>query len=137
MSRAIADLGECVEAMHPDEAAELLHGLFLPPGPVQALATLLTRLGAHAADAWSEPAVHEPLFREGAELALSAYRVAAVADRLGHLDVAETRQRYAAARTLSPAARAAGAGARIHQAAAAEAARTAAPHPRIAEPPAR
>ncbi|QKW20626.1 hypothetical protein HUT16_17500 [Kitasatospora sp. NA04385] len=137
MSHAIAELGEYVEAMNPDEAAELLHGLFLPPGPVQALAALLTRLGAYAADAWSDPAVHEPLYREGAELALGAYRVAAVADRLGHLDAAETRRRYSAARAFSPAAQAAGPGARIHQAATAEAARTAAPHPRIAEPPAR
>ncbi|MFJ4676874.1 hypothetical protein [Kitasatospora sp. NPDC088783] len=123
--------------MDPDEAAEMLHALFLPPGPVQALAALLTRLGTHAADAWGDPDIHEPLFREGAELALGAYRVASVANRLGHLDAADTRQRYSAARSLSPAAQAAGPGARIHQAAAAEAARTAAPHPRIAEPPAR
>ncbi|MFD7645114.1 hypothetical protein ACFV4P_31180 [Kitasatospora sp. NPDC059795] len=137
MSRAIADLDDCIEALDPDEAAEMLHGLFLPPGPVQALATLLTRLGTHVADAWSEPGVHEPLFRQGTELAVGAYRVAAVADQLGHLDMAATRQRYSAARSISPAAQTAGPGARIHQAAAAEAARNAAPHPQIAEPPAR
>ncbi|MEV7122873.1 hypothetical protein [Kitasatospora griseola] len=136
MSLAIADLGDCVETLDPDEAAEMLHGLFLPPGPVQALAALLTRLGTHVAD-WGEPAVHEPLFRQGTELAVDAYRVAAVADRLGHLDSAATRQRYSAARSISPAAQTAGPGARIHQAAAAEAARNAAPHPRIAETPAR
>ncbi|MFB7672697.1 hypothetical protein ACFC26_14930 [Kitasatospora purpeofusca] len=138
MARAIADLRELLDDLDLEESADMLLGVFLPPGPVHALAGLLQRFAATAADNWSEPSIHEPLLREGAELTLGAYRVAAVADRIVRCDVPAARPRYAAARASSPAAQAAGPAAVLHQNGPVEAVRAAVtPHPRIAEPPAR
>ncbi|MFC9327914.1 hypothetical protein [Kitasatospora sp. NPDC057015] len=107
-ARAFADLAESIDALDPEEAAEVLHGLFLPPGPAHALAGILHRFGAWAADGWENPRVYEPLIREAAELTLGAYRVSAVAHHIAALDAPPAiSPRPAAALATSPAARAA------------------------------
>ncbi|MFD0259063.1 hypothetical protein ACFVH7_12420 [Kitasatospora indigofera] len=107
--RALAELREHIEVLTPEEAATVLHGLFLPPGPAHVLAGIVQSFGAWATD-YGGPHLYEPLFRESAELTLGAYRVAEVANDLTDLGPAPTGgPRSTAARASSPAALAAGA----------------------------
>ncbi|MFF2955696.1 hypothetical protein ACFVVU_30660 [Kitasatospora sp. NPDC057965] len=135
--QALADLAEVIEPLDPEEAAEVLYGLVLPPGPAHALAGILNRFGHWAAEGWDNPRIYEPLIREAAELTLGAYRVTTVANQIANLGETLAGSRSAAALATSPAAQAAEPRSVLRSPSSPVPAAVVVPQGRIVEPPRR
>ncbi|MGW2397085.1 hypothetical protein ACWCYY_11075 [Kitasatospora sp. NPDC001664] len=129
---AFAEIIDVAPSLTPHEAAEVLLGLTLMPGPVQQLANAVTEIGRQVAQQYGDrPPLWEPLLTEATAISAAAFRTAATADAIA--EAAEETTRSRAATAQSPALRAAGARAAVHFAP--PAAYDVPPHSRIVEPP--